>query len=138
MDSYFPLYFTSMDCIKDFWACLFYPSPNALLLVFTIPDHLLALPCWIGGRDSSVGKSSTSQSGDMGLNPSWAWLGSHNVWMRGEEIASCKINYIVSVGLTDWYIIIYKQKKRKKKERRSLAVVCSEERHCQDNEVSSW
>ncbi len=38
--------------------------------------------------------------------PVGTWLGSLNVWMRGEEITSCK-SRIESVGLNDWCIMIF-------------------------------
>ncbi len=45
----------------------------------------------LGARDSSVGKSVTSQAGGPGFKSHWGPdLGHINAWMKGEEITSCK------------------------------------------------
>ncbi len=45
------------------------------------------------------------------------WLGSPNACMGGEEITSCK-NYIASVSLTDWCIMIFIKRKKDEKKRK--------------------
>ncbi len=57
----------------------------------------------VGGRDSSVGKSSAYLAGDPGSNPSGGLT--PKACMRGEDITTCK-SYIASVNLTDFCIMI--------------------------------
>ncbi len=84
--------------------CLIFRLLTNLEMLYSLADQ----KC---GRDSSVSKSSASQPGDSGSNPSGSLTQvTQCMNERGRDITNCK-SHIASFSLTDWCIMIKKKKK---------------------------
>ncbi len=91
----------------------FFHFSRIMHIFVQIPSNWRILIAWLGGRDSSVGKSSASQAGDPGSNPGLGLTSGHPIHEReGKRLPAVKVILHQLAWLTGAYEWFKKNKKK--------------------------